>query len=54
MPFFETQCVEFFFVIIGYIINIFLLFLFNVSFSSGIIYCYVFVFDELGVFVHRR
>jgi hypothetical protein len=34
-------------VIIGYIINTFLLFLFDVSFNNGIIYCFVFVFDEM-------
>jgi len=34
-------------VIIGYIINIFLLFLFDVSSSSEIIDCCVFVFDEM-------
>jgi len=34
-------------VVIGYIINTFLLFLFDVSFSSGIINCYVFEFDEV-------
>jgi hypothetical protein len=33
-------------VIIGYIINTFLLFLFDVSSRSGIIDCCVFVFDE--------
>ncbi len=47
MPLFKTQWIEFPFVIIGYIINTFLLFLFAVSFSNGIIDCCVFVFDEV-------
>jgi hypothetical protein len=38
-------------VIINYIINIFLLLLFDVSYSSGIIDCCVFVFDEVYLFI---
>jgi hypothetical protein len=38
---------EFLFVTIGYIVNTFLLFLFDVSSSNGIIDCCVFVFDEM-------
>jgi len=38
-------------VIIGYIINTLLLFLFDVSSSSGIIYCCVFIFDKVYLFM---
>jgi hypothetical protein len=38
MPFFETQKIEFLFVVIDFIINKLSLFLFDVSSSSGIIY----------------
>ncbi len=37
--------------IIGYIINTLLLFLFDVSSSSGIIYCCVFIFDKVYLFM---
>jgi hypothetical protein len=47
LPFSKTQWIELLFVIIGYIINTFLLFLFDVPSRNGIIdYC-VFVFDEV-------
>jgi len=36
--FFETQSINFFFLIIGFIINTILLFLFDVSSSNGILY----------------
>jgi hypothetical protein len=51
VPFSETQCIEFLFLIIDYIINKFLLFLFDVSSNSGIICCRLFVFDEMYLFV---
>ncbi len=38
IAFFETQSVEFLFVIIGFIINTFLLFLFDVSSGNEILY----------------
>jgi hypothetical protein len=44
-PFFETQWIEFFFVINGFIINKFVLFLFYVS-SSGL---YLFIFVTCGI-----
>jgi len=47
LPFSKTEWIEFLFVIISYIINIFLLFLFDVSSNIGIIDCCVFVFDEV-------
>ncbi len=47
LPFSEIQWIEFLFVIIGYIINTILLFVFGVSSNSGIIYYCVFVFDEV-------
>jgi hypothetical protein len=37
IAFFETQSIEFLFVIIGFIMNTFLLFLFDVSFDSEIL-----------------
>jgi len=50
-PFFGIEWIEFFFVIISYIINTFLLLLFDVSSSNGIIYCCVFVFNEVYLFI---
>jgi len=42
---------EFLFVIIGYIISTFLLFLFDVSSSNGMIYSCAFVFDKVYLFI---
>jgi hypothetical protein len=41
---FETQWIEFLFMIISYIINTFL---FDVSSNSGVMNCCVFVFNEV-------